>query len=262
VKQSLLGYDVDAGSLADIVAAIVDGIASAQSCKCLACLNPHSYVMSLQDNQFAAALRASDWLLPDGIGIVLASRVLQGTIRQRVSGPDVFAALHEQLSRLRDGRVFFLGGTPETLVRMRQRMEVEYRNIRVVGTYSPPFKPDYSAQESRQMTEVVNAARADVLWVGLTAPKQEKWIYENKKALNVKFIGAVGAAFDFYAGTVKPSPAFFRRHGLDWLPRLLQQPRRLWRRTFVSAPIFLWHVLKARMRAAGLQVSASGPGDR
>ena len=141
-------------------------------------------------------------------------------------------------------------------------MEVEYRNIRVVGTYSPPFKTDYSAQESRQMTEVVNAARADVLWVGLTAPKQEKWIYENKKALNVKFIGAVGAAFDFYAGTVKPSPAFFRRHGLDWLPRLLQQPRRLWRRTFVSAPIFLWHVLKARMRAAGLQVSASRPGGR
>jgi N-acetylglucosaminyldiphosphoundecaprenol N-acetyl-beta-D-mannosaminyltransferase len=249
MKESLLGYDVDSGSLAEIVAAIVESLTCAQSRGVLACLNPHSYVVALRDHQFASALRASEWLVPDGIGIVLASRVLRGTIRDRVSGPDVFAALHQQANRLRGVRVFFLGGTPETLERIRGRMEVEFPNIRVAGTYSPPFKPNYSEDESRAMTEAVNASRADVLWVGLTAPKQEKWIHEHKNRLNVRFIGAVGAAFDFYAGTVKPSPSFFRTHGLEWLPRLVRQPRRLWRRTFISAPVFVWHVLRARLRA-------------
>ena len=262
MKQSLLGYDVDSGSLAEIVEGIVYSIESSRSRRWLACLNPHSYVVSLKDQQFAKALRASDWLVPDGIGIVLASRVLRGTIRQRVSGPDVFTALHQRLNRLPHVRVFFLGGSSETLASIRQRMGIDFPNITIAGTYSPPFKLDYSGEESGQMIEVVNASRADILWVGLTAPKQEKWIYLNRNGLNVRFIGAVGAAFDFYAGSIKPSPAFFRRHGLEWLPRLVRQPRRLWRRTFVSAPVFVWHVLKARIRGAGLTVPASGRGDR
>ena len=159
--------------------------------------------------------------------------------------------MHERLNRLGGVRVFFLGGTHEALVRIRRRMERESPRIQVVGTCSPPFKRRYSAEDNVQMTDAVNASRADVLWVGLSAPKQEKWIQENRNRLNVRFIGAVGAAFDFYAGTVKPSPSFFRDHGLDWLPRLLQEPRRLWRRMFISAPIFVWHVLKARIGNAG-----------
>jgi len=97
------------------------------------------------------------------------------------------------------------------------------------------------------MIEAVNRAGPDVLWVGMTAPKQEKWIHQNKDKLNVKFIGAVGAVFDFYAGNVKRSHPWFQEHGLEWLPRLLQEPRRLWRRTFVSAPLFLCMVLLQRM---------------
>jgi len=261
VKQLLLGYRVDTGSVADIVDAVAAGIATAQSCRWLACLNPHSYVVALKDRQFARALRDSDWLIPDGIVIVLASRILGGAIRERVSGPDVFAALHQRLNRVGGVRIFFLGGTTEALIRIERRLEAECPSIRVAGMYSPPFKPYYSVQDSRHMTDAVNASKADVLWVGLTAPKQETWICEHKHALNVRFIGAVGAAFDFYAGTVKPSPSFFRRHGLEWLPRLLQQPRRLWRRTLVSAPVFMWHVLKARLRgASGPHPPAHGNG--
>src|SRR2546425_13372413 len=129
MKEALLGYNVDSGSLTDIVDSIVAGIASAQPRRCLACLNPHSYVVALKDQQFAKALRASDWLVPDGIGIVLASRVLRGTIRQRVSGPDVFTALHQRLNRLPHVRVFFLGGSSETLARIRQRMGIDFPNI-------------------------------------------------------------------------------------------------------------------------------------
>ncbi len=253
MKQSLLGYDVDSGSLGEIVAAIVDSLTGVRSRRVLACFNPHSYVVALKDHEFASALRASDWLLPDGIGVVLASWVLRGTIRDRVSGPDVFAALHDRVNRLQDVRVFFMGTSAETLERIRRRMEVEFPHVRIAGTYSPPFKANYSEGESRDMIEAVNASGADVLWVGLTAPKQEKWIHEHKNRLNVRFIGAVGAAFDFYAGTVKSPPSFFRRNGLLWLVRLVQEPRRLWRRTFVSAPVFVWHVLRERLRGPQLE---------
>jgi N-acetylglucosaminyldiphosphoundecaprenol N-acetyl-beta-D-mannosaminyltransferase len=97
------------------------------------------------------------------------------------------------------------------------------------------------------MIAAINASKADVLWVGMTAPKQEKWIFENRARLNVKFAGAIGAVFDFYTGRVKRSHPVFQRLGLEWLPRLVQQPRRLWRRMFVSAPIFVWHVLKQKV---------------
>jgi len=96
------------------------------------------------------------------------------------------------------------------------------------------------------MIEQINRAAPDVLWVGMTAPKQEKWIFANKERLQVKFIGAIGAVFDFYSGNVKRSHPFFQRLGLEWLPRLLRDPRRLWRRTFISSPIFLYKILKQK----------------
>jgi Teichoic acid biosynthesis proteins len=129
---------------------------------------------------------------------------------------------------------------------MKQRMARDYPNIKVVGTYSPPFKDVYSQAELDEMIHVVNAAAPDVLWVGMTAPKQEKFIFENRLRLNVKFAAAVGAVFDFYTGNVKRSHPWFLNHSLEWLPRLIQEPRRLWKRTFFSAPLFLFHVLKVR----------------
>ena len=108
-------------------------------------------------------------------------------------------------------------------------MNHDFPNIKVT-THSPPFKPEFSEEDNRQMIEAINQASPDVLWVGMTAPKQEKWIYQNKDKLNVKFIGAIGAVFDFYAGTVKRSSPWFQKHGLEWLPRLLQEPRLLWYR--------------------------------
>jgi N-acetylglucosaminyldiphosphoundecaprenol N-acetyl-beta-D-mannosaminyltransferase len=117
----------------------------------------------------------------------------------------------------------------------------------VAGTFSPPYKPEFSPAELDMMIAAINAVRPDVLWVGMTAPKQEKWIYQNRHRLQVKFIGAVGAVFDFYTGRVKRSHPIFQNLGLEWLPRLLQEPRRLWRRMGVSAPIFIWHVLKAKI---------------
>lgn len=213
----------------------------------LACLNPHSYVVALGDARFSKALQAADWLIPDGAGIVLASRILGGAIRQRVTGSDIFFGVLSELNRSGGASVFFLGSTEETLAEIRKRMAREYPNVIVSGTYSPPFKASYSQDELDEMVAAINATAPDVLWVGMTAPKQEKWIAEMIGRLDVRFVAAIGAVFDFYVGQVRRSHPSFQRVGLEWLPRLVQEPRRLWRRMFVSAPVFLWHVLLTRL---------------
>ena len=122
-------------------------------------------------------------------------------------------------------------------------MESDFPNIRVVGTISPPFKEDFSEEENLMIVEAINRARPDVVWVGMTAPKQEKWIYEYREKLDVKVLGPVGAVFDFYTGKVKRSPAIFQKSGMEWLPRFVQEPRRLWKRNLISNPKFLLEVI-------------------
>lgn len=246
-KENFLGYAVAATTTEELADDVVIGLSKPGARKWLACLNPHSYVIALNDKEFDAALRDSDWLIPDGVGIVMASSFLDGLVPRRISGPAIFTAIHQRLNDTPGGKVFFLGSTEETLARIRERMQVDFPNVKVVGVYSPPFKPSYTQEENQAMAAAVNSSGANILWVGLTAPKQEKWIHENRDLLNVGFIGAVGAVFDFYAGNIKTAPSWFRKNGLEWLPRLVQEPRRLWKRTFISAPIFLMHVFKARV---------------
>lgn len=246
MKENILGYDVDSFTVRECADMIFESLRAGQR-TWLACLNPHSYVLALKDNVFARALKDADWLVPDGVGVVLASRVLGGNIRKRVTGSDIFAGLNQRLNDAGGMRVFFLGSTMGTLDLIQRRMAQDYPHVKVVGVYSPPFKDVYSSEEITDMVTSVNAAAPDVLWVGLSAPKQEKFILENRARLNVKFIAAVGAVFDFYSGKVRRNrDSWFVNHGLEWLPRLLQEPGRLWGRMFVSAPIFLWHVIKFR----------------
>lgn len=250
MKVDLLGYSLDGESINDCVNNIIESILvqkdNTKNCKWLACLNPHSYVMALEDQFFNRSLHDANWLIPDGAGVVLAGKILGRRIDERVTGSDIFHGLQAQMNANGGLSVFFLGASEDTLQVIRDRMKKDYPNIRVAGTYSPPFKAAYTPDEQNAMIELINASNADVLWVGMTAPKQEKWINENRARLNVKFAAAIGAVFDFYAGKVKRSHPAFQRLGLEWLPRLLQEPKRLWRRMFVSAPVFLWHVVKAK----------------
>lgn len=174
--------------------------------------------------------------------IVLASRWLDGRITQRVAGSDIFQGLNERMHEHGGLSCFFLGSTEETLAKIR---------VRVAGTYSPPYRTAFSEAETAAMLAAIAAAKPDVLWVGMTAPKQEKWLHQHRDQLAVPFAAAVGAVFDVYAGNVQRSPPFFLRHGLEWLPRLLQEPRRLWRRNLVSTPLFLTWVAREKWRRLG-----------
>ena len=257
--EDIVGYKVLTAYPEQCVAEIFAAIRAASNeaangaGRWLACLNPHSYAVALDDKRFATALSEADWLIPDGAGVVLASRIQGGHITRRVTGSDIFYGLSSEMNRAGGYRVFFLGSTELTLSEIRKRMAVDYPLVSICGTYSPPFKALYTQQELDEMVVAINAASPDVLWVGMTAPKQEKWIADQIPRLNIKFAAAIGAVFDFYSGRITRSHPIFQRLGLEWLPRLLQEPRRLWRRMFVSAPVFIWHVFSRRLREGRLK---------
>ncbi|WAT17565.1 WecB/TagA/CpsF family glycosyltransferase [Aurantiacibacter sp. MUD11] len=212
----------------------------------IACANPHSIEVARGDAAFKYALRQADLLVPDGVGIVFASKFLGGDITDRVTGFDIFQ-LASELLQARKGRMMFLGSSEEVLAIIREKMAQDYPGI-TVETYSPPYKPAFSDEDNAAMHAAVNAFKPDVLWVGMTAPKQEKWVEANRGKLDTKVIGSIGAVFDFYAGRIKRPAKVWRDLGLEWLPRLVGEPRRLWRRMFVSAPAFVAAVVADRVR--------------
>lgn len=212
-------------------------------------LNPHSYCMAKKDSTFAHALNSADILLPDGVGLVLATKFLKGIRIPKIAGMDMQLHLLK-LAQEKGLRVFYLGSTEQTLALIAQKIGREYPNIGV-AVFSPPFKETFSPADTQLMVEKVNAFKPDILFVGMTAPKQEKWVYLNKGDLDVKIIASIGAAFDFFAGTVKRSDPLWIKLGLEWLPRLIREPRRMARRNFVSTPEFLWEVMALKLSRHG-----------
>ena len=212
-------------------------------------INAHSYNVAQKDELFAEALRQSDVLLPDGAGIVKACRWLKGRSRpkERIAGWDLFVFEMAKVNN-NGGRVLFLGASEDVLQKIRQRAAAEYPYVEVV-TYSPPYKETFAEAESRAMVEAINHAHPDLLWIGMTAPKQEKWTFRHWQELAVHcHVGTIGAVFDFYAGTARRAPLWWQRHSLEWLYRLVKEPRRMWRRYVIGNPLFVWNVLSEKFK--------------
>lgn len=206
-------------------------------------INAHSYNTALKDPLFAEALMKGDVLIPDGASIVMACRKLKAKSQplERIAGWDLFSFEMEKLNK-RGGKCFFMGSSEKVLGLIRQRVAVDYPNIQV-ETYSPPYKPEFSKEDNESILEAINQADPDLLWIGMTAPKQEKWTYTHWKELNVHcHVGTIGAVFDFYAGTVKRAPLWWQEHGLEWLYRLIKEPRRMWRRYVLGNVLFLYNI--------------------
>jgi N-acetylglucosaminyldiphosphoundecaprenol N-acetyl-beta-D-mannosaminyltransferase len=252
----LFGYRISAAGLERDVEEALSWVGDSGTSRYMATANPHSLVVASRDEVFRAALQQADILIPDGTGILLASRILNvfPPVRERVAGADFFLRFTETASKNGGMRYFFLGSSDHVLSLIRSRMEREFPGIEVCGSYSPPFRERFDDEDNRRMLEAIRNARPDVLWVGMTAPKQEKWIYENLSKLDVPFTGAIGAVFDFYAGTKVRSSMFWRKLGLEWLPRFLREPGRLWERNMKSTPIFLGWILREKLH----QVLKSG----
>ena len=208
-------------------------------------INPHSMVVAQADSEFKNALLDSDILIPDGIGIVMTAQLLWGIRFQKLAGSELHSMI---LGRINDkgGRCFYMGASQAVIDRIKNNIRRDFKNI-VADGYSPPYKESFSDDDNQIIVGNINDFRPDVLFVGMTAPKQEKWVQQYKGAINARLICSIGGAFDFYAGTKKRAPKWVRNCGLEWLPRLIREPGRMWRRNFISTPRFIFLMLRTKI---------------
>lgn len=215
-------------------------------------INAHSYNTARKDELFAEALTNGDVLIPDGVSIVKACRWIKAKSqpKERIAGWDLFSFEMENLERKQCGMlntVMFMGSSEKVLDLIVKRAAEVYPHLKIV-TYSPPYKPEFSEEDNKAIVEAINAADPDLLWIGMTAPKQEKWTYSHWNELNIHcHVGTIGAVFDFFGGTVERAPMWWQRHGLEWLYRLLKEPKRMWRRYIIGNTLFLWNMLKEKV---------------
>lgn len=246
-------------------------------------INAHSYNTARKDELFAEALTNGDVLIPDGVSIVKACRWIKAKSlpKERIAGWDLFSFEMENLERKQCGMlnvecgannssldnsqsaladnpkfkiqnsefrspqrtVMFMGSSQKVLDLIVKRAAKVYPHLKIV-TYSPPYKPEFSEEDNKAIIDAINAADPDLLWIGMTAPKQEKWTYSHWDELNIHcHVGTIGAVFDFFAGTVERAPVWWQRHGLEWLYRLLKEPKRMWRRYIIGNALFLFNVI-------------------
>lgn len=221
-----------------------------QGKKMINTINAHSYNTALKDSLFADALMRCDALIPDGASIVKACKLLKAKSqpRERIAGWDLFILEMERLNNNGGGVCFFMGSSNEVLNLICERASKDYPNIKVI-CYSPPYKPLFSEEDNNLIISQINEAKPNLLWIGMTAPKQEKWVYENWDKLDIDcHVGTIGAVFDFYAGTIKRAPIWWQKHSLEWLYRLLKEPKRMWRRYIIGNMLFLWNILKEKIK--------------
>jgi N-acetylglucosaminyldiphosphoundecaprenol N-acetyl-beta-D-mannosaminyltransferase len=236
IGHQLLGLQIGAGALDSLVDRAITAVADRTSYMKFACANPHSLVAAQNDPDFMSALRCCEATVADGIGVTLIARLTGVRVGPRITGHEFFSTLMSRLNQ-RGGTAFFLGSRDTVLRLIAARAARDYPKVKV-EYLSPPFG-NWSDEVNAEIVATIRAANPDVLWVGMTAPKQEKWVQGNAAELQVPVIGSIGAVFDYYAGTVRRAPTIFCRLGLEWLYRLALEPARLWRRTLVSMPVFV-----------------------
>ncbi len=202
--------------------------------------NVHSLVTARSNAGHARAIRSADLVTPDGAPVAWILRKWGHSGQQRINGPDLMWRCCFEAART-GTEIFLYGGTVETLRKLEARLSSEFPTLKVVGALAPPFG-DITAEEDTAIADKINGSGARIVWVGLGCPKQEAWMHAHRGRVNAVMIG-VGAAFDFHAGVIKRAPSWMQDHGLEWLHRLLQDPRRLATRYFVSNSIFLLAVL-------------------
>jgi N-acetylglucosaminyldiphosphoundecaprenol N-acetyl-beta-D-mannosaminyltransferase len=233
----VLGVRVNALQIPDVITRMEEWIRSRSGCHSVAATDMHGTVEAQHNPSFKEALNSTDLVVPDGMPLVWLGRRRGHHLPRRVYGPDLMLEFCEKTAG-RGYRHFFYGGEPGVPERLAGSLKRRFPTMEVCGTFSPPFR-SLDPEEDQEIVSMISLAAPDVLWVGLGTPKQERWMHEHRDKLHVPVLVSVGAAFDLLSGRRNQAPRWMREHGLEWLFRLLQEPRRLWRRYLIDGTRFV-----------------------
>jgi len=236
---NVLGVGISAVNMAEAVR-LSDGLLRQRGKGYICLTGVHGVMESQRDGALRDILNRSFLCLPDGMPTVWVGRLQGHRTMGRVYGPDFMLQLCK-LSARREWRHFLYGGKRGVAEKLQARLEVLFPAINIVGTYTPPFRPLIPSEEEELITRI-NESRPDIVWVGLSTPKQERFMAEYIERLETRLMIGVGAAFDIHAGILRDAPQWVKDSGLQWLDRLRQEPRRLWRRYLTNNPRFLWDI--------------------
>jgi N-acetylglucosaminyldiphosphoundecaprenol N-acetyl-beta-D-mannosaminyltransferase len=242
-KQNIVGIGITPTSYREVVEicrvwlADRDRRRSAQAARYITVTSVHGVMSSVLDGSFRECINQADIATPDGMPLVWALRSFGRHGQQRVYGPNLMLFLCEMAAN-NGCRVFLYGSREQTLRKLEENLQLRYPELRIVGIYSPPFRP-LSMGESTAIVRRILELRADLVFVGLSTPKQERWMLQHRMKLPGLVLVGVGAAFDFHAGTLRQAPEWVQQFGLEWLFRLMAEPRRLWKRYLFVTPLFL-----------------------
>ncbi len=233
--------DIRIAVFGSYVEAYNDLLSLQQPPKYITVSNVHTVIEAVRNNKYKEALNHSDISLPDGrpLSIIAKLKGIKNSVR--IFGPTFFEKTLDwgQKDKLKH---YFFGSSQETLQKMIENIHKEYPNVIISGYYSPPYKQAFSTEENEGFLKKMNESGADIYWISLGAPKQELWMYENYKKLNQGVMIGIGAGFNYLAGNIKHAPEWMKNLALEWLYRLMQEPRRLWKRYLVTNTLFLWYI--------------------
>lgn len=242
---SVLGYKVFSDNLVRIPI-------ENQNCRVINCsISPNNYGMAVKDAEFKKVLQNTDYLVLDGVYFALASIFLKGKNIKKNQGPDVYKHFINRLNET-SGKAFFLGSSETVLSKIKERIKTEYPNI-TVETLSPPFKAKFSDEDNAEMIKKINEFKPNIVFVGMTAPKQEKWSLQHRDKLDANLVISIGNVFDWYAGTQKPIHPFFFKLRLGWLVRIFLRPE-IFKRNIGNQMMFFWHLFLIIIKVKKVQL--------
>lgn len=239
---NILGINVNVTTLEDTKNYIKYNLEDLRG-KYICVSNVHTLVTAYDNKEYLNIQNSSAMTLPDGKPLSIVSKFKGFKEAERVTGPDLMGEMFKESCELGYTHYFY-GSTKETLSKLEEKLKKRYPKINIIGKYSPPFRK-LTEEENKRVIESINAVKPDFLWVGLGAPKQEEWMFDHKDKIYSLMIG-VGAGFDYHAENIKRAPKWIQNASLEWAYRLIQDPKRLFKRYFITNTKFIYYILRNR----------------